>query len=520
MLWSPSWVAALTSTGLTGPERLAVLMLSLWLLLATPTLLGRVRLSLWVWAPAFALVPPFIYLCLRFDSVPGDALVAAALHTAPARSLEVVLAFGPWLWVWAAAVRSYLSLAWHIDAGWRWHWLTRKRWLAGLLGVASVSLVLRQTLPQQLSLPALFDRATADLVFPLNLARSVDRVLEQSQRSATTVSIHGRPRPGTADQALHLVLVIGESVRPDHLSLYGYPRDTTPGLQRMAGAMLRFDDVASIAHWTDTAVPCIVSRPLENGRRAGLVRTLDEAGFHTAWLSNQESSDLIRSARVADFARDDYDFHLRLDTALLPPFEALLRQAGPRQFIALHMIGSHFPYEERYDARARRFGPTLADAGVSGHPGPKFKAEAINSYDNSLVALDQFLMRVVAALQADPHPALLVFTSDHGENLFDDERQRFMHALRTPSKADTTVPLFVWANEAHRRSHPGALRPLTERLHAPISHIDLMPTLLDLAGVDAEGLRPEHSLLSPAWRPHPRHLQQIAGPGWDYDAIR
>ena len=54
----------------------------------------------------------------------------------------------------------------------------------------------------------------------------------------------------------------------------------------------------------------------------------------------------------------------------------------------------------------------------------------------------------------------------------------------------------------------------------PSAHADLMPTLLDLAGVEADGIASHESLRSPDWRPRPRRLQQIDGPGWDYDAIR
>lgn len=520
VVWSPGLVVALGSGGLDTRERLAVLGLSFWLVALGPALLGRIRLALLAWTPAMLLLPPYLYLCLSFGSPPGDALVSAALHTAPARSLEVLRGFGGWLALWAVAAAAYPVAAWRIDGRWRLSGELRKRWLAGLLGAAGLSLILKQAVPQQLSLPAFFERDTVDQVFPLNLWASVQRVQAQEQRRSMTTSINGRARAGTADEPLHLVLVVGETVRPDHLGLYGYGRDTTPGLSALRDELLLFHDVASTAHWTDAAVPGIVGRQLHGRREAGLVRTLREAGYHTAWLSNQETSRLVRDAHVADFAQGSYELLLRQDMALLPPFNALLRQGGPRQFIALHMIGSHFPYEERYDAPSRRFTPTLADAGVSGNPGPAFKAETINSYDNTIVALDRFLLRIIASLRADPQPALLVYTSDHGENLFDDERQRFMHALKDPSRVDTTVPLFFWANEAYRRRWPDAMAALSTRARAPVSHRDLMPTLLDLAGVEADGIAVQDSLRSPEWRPRPRRLQQIDGPGWDYDTVR
>jgi len=519
-LWSPGLVVALGSGGLDARERLAVLGLSFWLLAMGPALLGSLRMSFLVWTPLALLLPPYVYLCLSFGSTPGDALVAAAMHTSPAQSVQVLSGFGAWLLAWAVLAVAYPLAAWRLDARWRWATGRRKLWLALLLGAASLSLLLKQAVPQQLSLPAFFERDTFDQVFPLNLLSSVQRVMAQDRRAPRTTSLNGRPRPGSVDEPLHLVLVVGETVRPDHLGIYGYARDTTPGLSAIRDELLLFRDVASTAHWTDGAVPGIVGRTIDARHQGGLVRTMREAGYLTGWLSNQEISDLFRDAHVADFSDGMYELLLRMDTALLPPFDALLRQGGPRQFIALHMTGSHFPYERQYDAQSRKFTPTLTDAGVSGNPGPRFKAETINSYDNTLVALDRFLMRVIDRLRADPEPALLVYTSDHGENLFDDDRQRFMHALADPSKADTTVPLFFWANDAYRSRWPDAFAALSLHAKAPVSHTDLMPTLLDLASVDADGIAPHESLRSPDWRPHPRRLQQIDGPGWDYDKIR
>ena len=350
MQWSPGLAVAVVSGGLNLRERLAVLGLSFWLVAMAPALLGSIRVTLLAWTPVALLLPPYLYLCLSFGSTPGDALVAAAMHTSPAQSLAVLRGFGAWLLGWAALALAYPLAAWKIDARWRWSSGRRKRWLAALLGAASLSLLLKQAVPQQLSLPAFFERDTVDQVFPLNLVSSVRRVMAQDRRAPRTTSLNGRPRPGSAAEPLHLVLVVGETVRPDHLGVYGYARDTTPGLSAIRDELLLFRDVASTAHWTDAAVPGIVGRAIDARRQGGLVRTMREAGYHTGWLSNQEISDLVRDAHVADFSDGMYELLLRLDTALLPPFGALLRQGGPRQFIALHMTGSHFPYDRQYDA--------------------------------------------------------------------------------------------------------------------------------------------------------------------------
>jgi glucan phosphoethanolaminetransferase (alkaline phosphatase superfamily) len=505
---------------LVASERLAVLALTAWSLAMAWVVCGSARRLLLVAWPLAALLPAYAYILARFGTVPGDALLMAALNTAPARSWEVIKSFGwSWLAAWLAISLAYGVLAWWLPAGLRARPETRKRWLAGLLMFAMVSIGARQALPQRLHWPSAFDSETASLVYPINVALSARRVWLNTSAPDPGVSIHGHAQSGWGDQPLTVVLVVGESVRPDHLSLYGYTRDTTPNLRGMSKDLLVFCDVGSTAHYTFVAVRNLVGMPTPQGT-ASMVQTFSEAGFRTAWLSNQEHSDLSDHADVFDHSENDYDFHLRRDTALLSPFESFLKQGGPRQFIALHMIGSHFPYEERYGSASTVFRPTLADVGAQGHPGAENKAAAINSYDNTVVELDTFLNRVLAALSKEDRPVLLLYTSDHGEDLFDDQRQRFMHALGEPSSWNPRVPLFVWTNAAYAKLNPSGLKALEEKRERRVGHRDVFPTLLELAGIDWDEHAAHPGLANSEWREHPRKLH---GPSlavqWDFDEL-
>src|SRR5689334_4999333 len=98
-------------------------------------------------------------------------------------------------------------------------------------------------------------------------------------------------------------------------------------LDSYGSALLSFNDAASTANYTNTAVPNLVTLPIQNSR-ATLVQTFKEAGFKTAWFSNQESMAYGKVADVFDYANSSFDFHLRKDTSLLPLFESFVRQAG------------------------------------------------------------------------------------------------------------------------------------------------------------------------------------------------
>ena len=58
----------------------------------------------------------------------------------------------------------------------------------------------------------------------------------------------GRPRPSA--QAPNVLLVVLDTVRADHLSLYGYERATTPALERLARRGIRFEEARATAPWT------------------------------------------------------------------------------------------------------------------------------------------------------------------------------------------------------------------------------------------------------------------------------
>ncbi len=514
LLWLPGLATPALVQGLEAGELLAIVLLTLFVLVLPLCVIRGLRCYFLLWAPVVPLIPVYVFLCAYYRRVQGDVLISAALHTDWRDSLTMVAAFG-WKLLWVPVVTlAYLGLSWSLGASARWPW--RKPTLALVLLYAMVGMLGRQDLAQHVKLPPLFDAQTANLVFPVNVLLSAQRSLARDGQQRLAASVQGRSQD---QQALLVVLVIGESVRRDHLSLNGYARPTTPWMDRHRDELISFRDVASTAQWTAAAVPRIVTRQVAGGH-ASLIQTFKEAGFKTAWLSNQEVTDLSRAADVLVHSTDSQDFHFRKDTSLLPPFQSFVRQGGTRQLAVLHMMGSHFPYEERYTTDARVFRPTLSDSGVPGHPAARHKQAAINSYDNTVVALDQFMARLIGSLRAEQRPVLMLYTSDHGESLFDDQDQLFMHARPTPSCQDLEVPLLVWANEAYRRDGARQMAALQANRDRKISHRDVFPAVLDLAGIAWSGQAEADSFASPAFVEKPRSLIDLYGrPSKTYDEL-
>ena len=518
-LWLPT-LAVLTTDQLPNAADIFALLAFSLLVLALPlVLIPRVRLYFLLWTPLALLVPPYAYLTFFYSSVPGDALLASALHTSPAMSLQVLASFGWRIWLVPLALLAYVLLALTIERKWTLTTPARKRLLAFALMYACVAMLAKQTLSQQINLPPLLEQSTLNLAFPSGLAMSLSRRARHQNDNGEFASVHGRPAGGAGPQPRLVALVIGESLRADHLGINGYGRDTTPGLAALGPELLTFPDVASTANWTNHAMPAIVSLPADKQQRASVLQTFSEAGYRTAWLSNQEPTPFSRGADVVEHAVNAQDYHLRTDANLLPLLTSFVRQAGPRQFVVLHMIGSHIPYEERYGAAARVYRPTLRELGIDA-PLPADKAAAINSYDNTVIETDRFLARVIEVLRADTRPAVLLYTSDHGENLFDDQRHLFMHAQTGPTRHDIHVPLLVWMNAPYRAAHPAIEQALRANRQKKIGHAAVFPTLLDLGAVGWDGDDTSHSFASPSYIERPRKVMIDALSSTPYESLK
>ena len=282
--------------------------------------------------------------------------------------------------------------------------------------------------------------------------------------------------PGAATTET-VVFIIGETVRNDFLKeCHGPDR-----VRAVAAGSLVACDVTSGADSTAASVPLIVSRempghPVRVSSDATFARALKEAGFETHWFGVQGSS-------VAWADADDQRFPIAAGTdaaLLMPPLASALASPARLKAIVLHASNAHDPYSKRYD-------PATAPYQVPTHLGEALTKTNMQdvrlTYANAVDASVGFINGVIRQLEQHPEPAFLIFSPDHGENLLDDNRELWGHELRHPTRWDTHVPAIFWANEAWRATHVAQWANLKSQIEAPLMHIDLVPTLLDAAGI-------------------------------------
>jgi heptose-I-phosphate ethanolaminephosphotransferase len=351
---------------------------------------------------------------------------------------------------------------------------------------------------------ALLDVVGKELSSPVGVLFQASLALEMQAKSVTL----RRQRAGysfaavkqpSAEKEIY-VLVIGESSRPQNWSLFGYPRDTTPRLRKTPG-LVPLPDMLTTAPHTAVAVPSMLSlEPIEHWgsilAEKSIVEAFHEAGVKTYWLSAQAADSwaglIPQIAAEADRRRY---FDSGYDGALLDELRSILAgmAEGAKIFVVLHTKGSHFEYSRRYP---REFASLFRTEGATR------RQRLVDEYDDSIAYTDWFLSSAIAELQRQQVRSVLLYASDHGENLLDDDRQLLGHALGT--RYDLATAAVVWVSEALARARPDQIAALRANAASKLSLSDISHSMLDVAGIETRQLDRRRSIFSSRFTVVPR----------------
>lgn len=326
------------------------------------------------------------------------------------------------------------------------------------------------------------------------------------------------------------VMVVGETARAHNFSLYGYPRNTNPLLSKTPG-IKAFPNVTTQSNTTHKSVPMLLSAAsAEDFERLfhekGILAAFKEAGFHTVFISNQ-----LPNHSFIDFLGEQADEHYFLkkedalqgnhyDEDLLQKLDEILPKADAsssahyhyryrKLFVVLHSYGSHFNYQERYPRSFAYFKPDSRSEAKSEN-----RRDLLNAYDNTIRYTDYILHGIIERLQkwegiqtktdgvyCQPTSAML-YTSDHGENIFDDERSLFLHAAPKASDYELHVPFIIWTSAGFSKQYPDILKALGENRSKQVqSSLSAFHTMLGIGGIQTHYRLDEYSVASDKYHP-------------------
>lgn len=312
-----------------------------------------------------------------------------------------------------------------------------------------------------------------------------------------------------SDSEEKYILVIGETSRADNWEIFGYKRHTNPRLAKRKDLIIA-DKAYSESNTTHKSVPMLLSNvdahnfDNELYKVKSLITAFKEAGFSTAFISNQ-----MPNHSYIDFFGNEADTTIFVklkskdtsstgDDSLLPYIKNCLDAGNKKQLIVVHTYGSHFNYRDRYSDQDRTFLPDNFNGASK-----RYRKELVNAYDNTIVATDRLLNSIIEMLDADESMAGLIYTSDHGEDIFDDGIH-FLHASPLPTKQQLHVPLLIWLSPEYTDRYPEVVNTLIDNTKDKISTSrSFCPTAMTIGGVSSKKVNPSDDLGSPDYKTKP-----------------
>jgi arylsulfatase A-like enzyme len=310
----------------------------------------------------------------------------------------------------------------------------------------------------------------------------------------------------------NVILYVIDGLGADYMSAYGYPVSTTPNLDRLASEGVLFERAFSNSSWTKPSTVSLMTS-LHHGvlggfstfadaiprRAVTLAERLHGSGYLTAvFVSNPFAGRVSSLSRGADIVQDTRTGNNSVSSAALHEQFWRWRELSPGRPFWVHFQTTdvHSPYRppdpDRFVTSAdvdrfSRWSRQLVAAGGTGPGSPAWAATGIDReayletqrhlYEECLAHNDRRIGELVAALETagEWRNTLLIVTADHGARAAGFQHPDPMPAYRVLANGhETRIPLIiVWPGTAARGL----------RITDPVSLIDVLPTVLEIAGL-------------------------------------
>lgn len=302
-----------------------------------------------------------------------------------------------------------------------------------------------------------------------------------------------------------LVLVIGESTNRNRMSLYGYNRETTPILDAKRNDLLVFDNVFSARPYTiEILQQALTFADEENPNlyisKPNILNIMKQAGYTTYWVTNQQTQ-TTRNTMLTTFSKmADNQIYLNnnrrqnsssYDEVILEPFKQIMDDKNiEKKFIVLHLLGAHARYDYRYPSSFSKFDNQKTSQELN-----EKETTFYNYYDDAIYYNDFIISSIINIIENNNNPSSMLYFSDHGEEVFDDLKQKKMgRNEQDPTSAMYTVPFIIYGNKEWKQLFN--LEELKKFTHRVYSTSNLLHTFCDLAGISFDEFEPQKSIIN------------------------
>jgi len=312
--------------------------------------------------------------------------------------------------------------------------------------------------------------------------------------------ISPRPLNSVKRSGINIILVVIDALRADHLGCYGYPLETTPNLDALAQAGVRFEECYTPVSWTKPSVASLMTSlyPGQHGAVRGgdilpeevvtLAELFREAGWNTAgFVTNPHLKSIFNYNQSFDFFNDSLTRDKIFEIAIREvPFYPIIRTLSGKTFdltdrdradllnrkvfswLELNQEGDFFVYLHYMDPHAPYDPPGKYKGIFRAVPGDE-ASRAVSLYDGEIRFVDNAIGELIDRLRilGIYERTAIIVTSDHGEAF--GEHGDFGHG-HTIYQDQLHVPLII--------KYPSSSSAMV--VYEPVSTLDILPTLLDL----------------------------------------
>lgn len=241
-----------------------------------------------------------------------------------------------------------------------------------------------------------------------------------------------------------IIIVMGESVNKNHMSLYGYKIPTTPFLDSLHKTdELYVLNAIAPTNQTRYSVPIDLTEANVHyyedrySHSCSLLTNFKANQYETYWISNQGSvgkndssiASVAYEANTTLYANVNY-LDAKTDEVILE-YLSKLQSSSKKEMYVLHLMGSHSDYINRYPKERALF---------------KNAKNVVEEYDNTIHYSDYILGQIYEKFKNEK--LLLIYVSDHGENI---NLENNGHGFLPPYKDEYMVPFVIYSNVKNPR---------------------------------------------------------------------
>lgn len=319
----------------------------------------------------------------------------------------------------------------------------------------------------------------------------------------------------------YIIIVLADSLRPDHMGCYGYDKATTPFIDEKSKEALIFENAFTTGSWTPPVIPSLftglyvfqhrVSRfKTKKGdgnfedsfkKKALIYEVLPEGMVTLAGMLKEYGFRTFSLYNIFGFTQDFDKYIYTHDVTFIKIFKKIFKNnKNDNLFFYLHFASPHAPYIE-FHGISEEF-ETLNMKKIKDYPYekniplPYAEEEAFNMYENigqcmlgydkEIFWVDRQFKQLWEFLEEEKalKNSLIIFLSDHGEEF--GEHGRMHHSGYRLYDEIIHIPLIIW-NFKYKKS---------KRIDSVVSIIDLYPTILASIGCDIKNLNSKFNFFS------------------------